>query len=857
MGGDDVVRSPIQMLLPVTLGVIERAADDRSAAMAAKPLRCPTLGVIGVLLAAAVIVPWAEAYVEVPITLGDVVRQSTNIVHMQVTKVDREKNLIIYKKLRDIKGVHPQDPIKHNIGRGGLRPGEWQEIMNWADVGKEAVFFHNGGASETYFGVSWYQAYPQGDWWGMSHGEPYLLRSYAGKVEKLPAILDEMLAGKEVIVPCMVDGDKEALHKKTARIQRLRASLKLLDYNPKRDFVGWGAEEIRRLEGYPGFDKYGILPRLDLEVQSVSALDFNNDGKVDVCLCAASRLLLLQNDGEGFVEVALPGWSGGARAAVWADYNGDGWPDLLLATSDGPRLWTNLGGSKFRDDSSFLPSEARGRPATAAAWGDFDADGKPDLLVAYGYHGLRLLRNTRPANAHAHSSAPKFGAWYVIGPFRHPGGMSNFDARFSPEIEPFDPHKVHKGKRDMPVQWTKKNYADGSVNSLKEYGNNCAIYLYREIESPVPLRLPVSLGSDDTLTVWINGEKVVSENVGRGCAPDQTRAVLPLKAGKNALLMKICNGDGDYAFYFAAGAPEWAGEPWFVDVSTAWGIGPDGLAASARGEALAVADFNGDGKPDALYSAGQGLLLLNMGGRFVVKSDCGLSFQTERVGPVLFDYDGDGHLDLLIPQRNGSCLLYRNDGTARFSNVTAAAGDLARPVPGVVAAAAGDFNNDGKPDLLLCCVRGQNRYLENSGPGVFTDRTVALGLHQRVFNSQAATFVDVNGDGRLDLVLANEGQESCVLYGALSWPNGQIPVQISLNGTGLLNGGRLLVRHPNGQVVSTAIVIGSHGRGGQCGLLPRLLLPPGSYKIEAITPSGMHHSADLTVTNTPLFYKWQ
>src|SRR5205823_9780501 len=158
----------------------------------------------------------APGYVEVPMSLGSVISQSTNVVLMTVTKVDREKNLIIYQKVQDVKGKHPQNEIKHNIGRGGLRPGEWEEIMKWAEVGKQAVFFHNGGASETYFGVSWYQAYPQGDWWGMSHGEPYLLRSYAGKVEKLPGFVAEICDGKEVVVPCMVDGDKEALHKKTA-----------------------------------------------------------------------------------------------------------------------------------------------------------------------------------------------------------------------------------------------------------------------------------------------------------------------------------------------------------------------------------------------------------------------------------------------------------------------------------------------------------------------------------------------------------------------------------------------------------------------------------------------------------------
>ncbi|MBY0461400.1 MAG: hypothetical protein K2V38_29130, partial [Gemmataceae bacterium] len=80
----------------------------------------------------------AHAYVEVPITLGDVIRQSTNVCTMQVTKVDREKNLIIYTKVQDVKGKHNQTEIKHNIGKNGLRPGEWEEIMKWAEVGKTA-----------------------------------------------------------------------------------------------------------------------------------------------------------------------------------------------------------------------------------------------------------------------------------------------------------------------------------------------------------------------------------------------------------------------------------------------------------------------------------------------------------------------------------------------------------------------------------------------------------------------------------------------------------------------------------------------------------------------------------------------
>ncbi|MBY0512478.1 MAG: VCBS repeat-containing protein, partial [Gemmataceae bacterium] len=392
-------------------------------------------------LAAAVLVLTPDAapgYVEAPMSLGSVVQQSTNIVAVTVKEVDKTKNLIVYQKVRDIKGKHPTELIKHNIGRGGLRPGEWEEIMKWAEVGKPAVFFHNGGASETFIGVTWYQAYPGGEWWNMSHGEPYLLRSYAGKVDRFPALLDELLAGKEIVVPCMVDGDKEAIHKKTAKVQRLKASLKIQDYNPQRDFMGWGGEEIRRLAGMPGFDRFAALPKTELDAQAVTVVDFDNDGKPDVCLCGASRVVLLQNGGDNFSEVALPGFTGGARSAVWADCNCDGLPDLLLATPAGPRLFTNHGKGQFKDATHRLPKEAAYN-LTAAAWGDFDGDGKPDILYGAGTGMLYRNEGTRFA------LAPDSGLNYKTG--KVGPAFADFDADgfvdlFVPQTE--GPSKLYR-----------------------------------------------------------------------------------------------------------------------------------------------------------------------------------------------------------------------------------------------------------------------------------------------------------------------------------------------------------------------------------------------------------------------------
>jgi hypothetical protein len=185
----------------------------------------------------------ARAYVEAPHSLGQVCKESTNIVLMEVTKVDKTKNLIVFKKLEDLKGKHPADTIKHNIGQRGFAPREWQNIMKWAEEGKKALFFHNGGASETCIDTYWYQCYPEGEWWGLSHAEPFLLRTYYGEPEKLAAYVKKILNNEEVVVPCLADGDKNQFHERKGKVQSMRASLKRGNYDAKRDFVGFGAPD--------------------------------------------------------------------------------------------------------------------------------------------------------------------------------------------------------------------------------------------------------------------------------------------------------------------------------------------------------------------------------------------------------------------------------------------------------------------------------------------------------------------------------------------------------------------------------------------------------------------------------------
>jgi hypothetical protein len=701
----------------------------------------------------------ASAYVEIPYTLGRLVNESTHVMLVRVEKVDKTKNLIIYSKVKDIKGTHPGDVIKHNIGTGGFHPREWQTIMKWAEPGKSAIFMHNGGASETCIDGYWYQAYPNGEWWGMSHAEPYMNRSYAGKPEKLAPIVSALLAGQEVVVPCMVDGDKNALQMGTAKIQRLKASLKIIEYNATRDFVGWGGnEDFRRLEGMPGFSAICDLPRVDPGAAGIAPADFNGDGKIDFCLYGDARVCLLANDGKALAEATIP-YSGGARSAQWADYNGDGKLDLLLATAKGPVLLTNKG-ETFTDDSRGLPLESYYN-LSGAAFADADGDKRPDIVLANGFLGWRVYRNLGP-EAPAKAEGPAVGQWYVAGPFDNNNGVG-FDAKYAPEIK-VDLKAQMDGKGGAKVAWKEGKFTDGQINPLSIFpdNNNVAIYLYREFDFGGACDIPASFGSDDGLRVWLNGQQLIAENTSRACQPDSNKATLKLKSGRNQLLIKITQGTGDFAFYFKATAPPERLPPLFVDASEK--LAPRAkqgtLAATGR---LVTGDFNNDGQTDLLLCGAEPVVALAGAGGYTLV-DSGLKFTAKDGQPALGDFNGDKLPDLYVPGTSGG-RLYKNLGGGKFTDITAQSGDLARAFGWGASAAWADLDGNGKPGLLVGCLKGTNRYFRATASGKFVEATEELGFHQKVFNTRGLCVADMNADGALDVLMNNEAQESSALLG--------------------------------------------------------------------------------------------
>ncbi|MBM3264801.1 MAG: VCBS repeat-containing protein, partial [candidate division Zixibacteria bacterium] len=159
--------------------------------------------------------------------------------------------------------------------------------------------------------------------------------------------------------------------------------------------------------------------------------------------------------------------------------------------------------------------------------------------------------------------------------------------------------------------------------------------------------------------------------------------------------------------------------------------------------------------------------------------------ETVASGGGFIDYDGDGDLDVYLlngcaipgfdPPTALSSRLYRNDGKAVFTDVTAAAGVGNEGRYGLGLAVA-DYDNDGDDDLFVTNF-GENVLYRNEGNGTFIDVTRQAGvLVPRIpMFSTSAAFVDYDLDGDVDLFVCGyvdftfDNNKRCVRDGIQSY----------------------------------------------------------------------------------------
>jgi hypothetical protein len=274
---------------------------------------------------------------------------------------------------------------------------------------------------------------------------------------------------------------------------------------------------------------------------------------------------------------------------------------------------------------------------------------------------------------------------------------------------------------------------------------------------------------------WIAGVVIASVTVAcGGAAPTSTPAAVPASSS-----------------------------PWFADEAASRGLtlrhrsGHAGTVfrlPEIMGGGAALFDMDGDGDLDALLVQSGTLggpdtgprhrLYRNDGsGRFAdVTAGSGADVAGYGMGVATGDYDGDGDPDVYITNLGANVLL-RNDGGGRFTDVTAAAGVAGSGWS--TSAAFVDIDADGWLDLFVTRYLGWTPERErqcfsltgvvdycspknydapttdllfrNTGRGTFADVSASSGITGAVGNGLGVVADDVDGDGRIDLFVANDG----------------------------------------------------------------------------------------------------
>ncbi len=428
------------------------------------------------------------------------------------------------------------------------------------------------------------------------------------------------------------------------------------------------------LAGRPGKDHL-----LDSAGAGAAFLDYDRDGRLDVYLVNGWRL-----DGSRIVEKGRNGLYRGRpdgtfedvtdRAGVggegaWgsgafvADYDGDGWPDILVTAFGANVLYRNLGNGRFQNVAGQAGVESPGWN-TGAAFFDADGDGDLDLYIAsYIDASLADVLNAR------RTLSWKGVEMVAFGPF---------------------------GLKGAPDHFFRNQGAGRFVDATREAGlvDRAAGFGFgvraADVDRDGDQDLFVANDSDPNYLYRNDGHGAFTEvATWSGCALDEKGAAqasmgvaLGDATGDGVLDLFVTNFAEDFSTLYGG-----TGGGLFEDLSRQTGVGPMTFRPLSWGTALA--DLDNDGDLDLVVANGH------------------IYPQIDRHPEFVGTY----------AQRN---LLAENLGPGRtplFRDRTAASGPGFDEVRSTRGLAVGDFDNDGDLDLLFTNLDGPPSLLRNDSPG--------------------------------------------------------------------------------------------------------------------------------------------